>query len=523
MNLDKYKNQFENFKDKELFPSQQQGVEWFAQQNRKVNLLCAPTGSGKSLLAAVTAAMQPVKPVAYLCSSIMLQQQIEKEFPEFKVMYGRRNFRCNYLPNRQCDECSFEGDKNAKRECIENNGCLYEERKQAVLESDFQCLNYTYFMFEANYVGRFSDYSLIICDEADALEKIVTSFIRLEISNKRLKNLGLTRPRYKTAGKKGLPEWKSWARNCMNKIAVRLPDEGENPADFSESDRKYFKRLSALHSQLSLFLNCVDATWLYQERKGMFATHVFYPQWLTEDLVKAYFWKHSEKFMLMSATFPPRTVFSKQMGIAMDQLEYIELPSTFPIENRKVWLDPTAKMTYKTMQKSFTIDKILNKVRSIANDHPNEKGLIHCVNYRLVEAIGSIDPGRMITHNGQNKLEKLQRFMDSRQPKIFLSPSSTRGLDLKGNLCRWIIFVKAPFQSLADKLVSSRLFGSGPVGEQWYISDMLLEIVQGTGRACRTKDDYCVTYLLDTKAIDAITSNKEFLPQWWLESVDLKW
>ena len=524
MDYNQYKNKFFKFIDKSLFPQQIEGISWFSTVHRKVSLLCAPTGSGKSLLAATISAMQPTKPVLYLCSSIMLQHQIEKDFPEFKVMFGRSNFPCNLIPGRTAADCPYIGLKEAKQNCIEENGCPYEKRKHEVLASDYQCLNYTYFLFESNYVGRFSKYSLIICDEADVLEKVITNFIKLNISENILKKFRLPLPKFKTAtAKNGVASWKEWAEVVNEKISSKLPDESANLSDYPDDELRKIKKYRALLSQVSIFKSQVDETWLYQERKGVFKSHVFYPTWLSEKLTTDYFWRHSKKFLLMSATFPSLRVFGKQLGISLDKLEYKELPSTFPIKNRRIYLDPTIKITRKTLGDKSTLPKLLNKIKELINSHPNEKGLIHCVNYQLASEIGKINPERMILHNGQDKIDKLELFMRSENPLIFVSPSSTRGLDLKFDLCRFIIFAKAPFQSLGDKLVSNRVYGSGPLGQEWYQSDMLLEIVQGCGRANRTKDDFSVTYILDTIAVNAIQDNRDKLPNWWLEAIDIKW
>ncbi len=105
------------------------------------------------------------------------------------------------------------------------------------------------------------------------------------------------------------------------------------------------------------------------------------------------------------------------------------------------------------------------------------------------------------------------------QDGVFVSPSSIRGVDLPDDLCRFIIIAKAPFQSLADKLVSARVYGSG-LGAFWYRAICAQDIVQASGRGVRHKEDYCTTYLLDKQMEKLVVDNQNLFPRYWMEAVD---
>lgn len=108
--------------------------------------------------------------------------------------------------------------------------------------------------------------------------------------------------------------------------------------------------------------------------------------------------------------------------------------------------------------------------------------------------------------------------MNSREPLILVSPSMERGVSLDDSLCRFIIWLKAPYLSMADKLVGARLYGS-QIGNIWYKSQMLLSIVQGCGRGVRSDTDYCTTYLLDDQIRKAISKNPGMVPGWFREAL----
>ena len=99
---------------------------------------------------------------------------------------------------------------------------------------------------------------------------------------------------------------------------------------------------------------------------------------------------------------------------------------------------------------------MLNEINRLVDKHKGEKGVIHTVSYKLSQAVMNMGNDRFITHNSRDREIALNRFNRSRDG-ILVSPSSTRGIDLPDDHCRFIIVAKAPFQSLGDKLVSSRL------------------------------------------------------------------
>jgi Rad3-related DNA helicase len=197
-------------------------------------------------------------------------------------------------------------------------------------------------------------------------------------------------------------------------------------------------------------------------------------------------------------------------------MDYKEFPSTFPADNRKVVLRPVANLVYKEMENE--VPKVVNAVRGILESHRGEKGLIHTVSYKLAAAIMGIGDARLVSHNGGDKIDVLERFKESSEPLVLVSPSSERGISLNEDLCRFIIWVKAPFLSLADKMVSARIYKSA-VGNLWYASDAVMTIVQGCGRGVRSRNDRCVSYLLDEQIIKLLTKNPTLAPLWFREAV----
>jgi Rad3-related DNA helicase len=126
------------------------------------------------------------------------------------------------------------------------------------------------------------------------------------------------------------------------------------------------------------------------------------------------------------------------------------------------------------------------------------------------------DP-RLVTHNGGDKINAIEEFKNSDKPLVMVSPSSERGISLDGDKCRWVVWMKCPYLSLADKLVSARIYKSA-VGGLWYRSNALMSVVQGCGRAVRSKDDTATVYILDQQIVKLITENPTLVPKWFRDA-----
>jgi Rad3-related DNA helicase len=392
-----------------------------------------------------------------------------------------------------------------------------------------QILNYWYLLNEGNYVGRFSDYPVVICDEADTLESLLTSFVELRLSMSHLKNLDIQPPKYKTTtAYKGLESWQDWASTeAYLKITNRVKQlEGHvssiNPnASMSVQEACLVRELTQfkrLQAKLETFSNHVDESWIFQETAGKRANGwKFQPTWLTPELSNEFFFRHGERFVLMSATLLPKPILAQTLGLSSNEVEVIELPSTFPVSNRPVLLDPVADMSHKTF--AVEMPSLLAEIKRLVDKHRGNKGVIHTVSYKLNQVVMSLKNRRFITHNSRDKDIALKRFADSKDG-ILVSPSSTRGVDLPDDECRFIIIAKAPFQSLGDKLVKSRVYGAGGLGAFWYRAMCAQNIVQASGRGVRHQNDHCTTYVLDKQACGLIVDNQSLFPRYWMEAVD---
>ena len=134
-------------------------------------------------------------------------------------------------------------------------------------------------------------------------------------------------------------------------------------------------------------------------------------------------------------------------------------------------------------------------VNEIMNQHPDDKGIIHAVNYKIANYIKeNISSARLLVHDSTNRDKVLQQHITNKEPTILLSPSMMEGVDLADDASRFQIVCKVPFPYLGDLVVQKRMKND----DLWYPYQTAKSIIQALGRSIRNEKDYAITYLLDS-------------------------
>ena len=217
----------------------------------------------------------------------------------------------------------------------------------------------------------------------------------------------------------------------------------------------------------------------------------------------------------MSATILSSDQFVRDMGLKRSDVEFIQLPSTFPPERRPIYRQPVAEMSYK--KKAIESPKMVKAVRKIIQANPDKNILVHTVSYQLTKMIvDSLDDGRpTVTYNdADGRMDALEQFKAS-SGAVMVAPSMGRGVNLPYELCDIVILAKVPFPALSDPQIKSRLYRGGSRGREWYICQTIREMIQSSGRGMRYEDDSCEIYILDSLFDDVYKRNRKLFPKWW--------
>ena len=469
-----------------------------------------PTGTGKSAIATGLQKIADAK-MLYVVHTRQLQDQLETDFPYAKVLKGRRNYIPPYARLGQtCADC--EKTKQHKQcSLCRDSLCPYEVAKKALLASSFGIINGALFLTEANYVGRLPEvgWDWTVFDEGEQLEDALMGFVEVRVSKKVVRDLRLLPPELKTKWQ----SWVPWAQETSKRIA--------NYIQLQQLEPKEERRLERTADNLANFAASVDENrpWINCSPRDTWyeGPWIFKPVMVSE-FADQFVWQHGKRFLIMSATILSVEQWCRDLGVARSEVEFISLPSTFPVENRRIIFRPAATMNHDKSQQN--VGMMVRAIGDILAAHYSEQVLIHAHSYWLTRQIieRSHYAKRMISYTEADERDRALADFKAGKARILVAPSMERGIDLPGNLCRVIIFAKVPFPNLGDPQVKTRLYGSRK-GQLWYAVQTARAVVQGTGRGMRAADDKCISYILDVSFERWYEQWRRLLPDWWREAL----
>jgi hypothetical protein len=163
-------------------------------------------------------------------------------------------------------------------------------------------------------------------------------------------------------------------------------------------------------------------------------------------------------------------------------------------------------MAYLSLKKGEADEaaEYLSKVNQCPQKTMNE-GLVAYLQGDLNKAIQLVEQAR--AQGVAEATRQLEEFKKSESPMVLISPSMNEGVDLPGDLCRFQIIYKLPYPDLADKQIRLR----ANADEDWYNYKTSLALIQAYGRGMRHEDDYCTTYLIDSRKRQFVKKDR-FMP-----------
>lgn len=292
----------------------------------KVVLLDAPTGSGKTLIGELVRQQLDTRAL-YLCSSLQLQEQFARDFPDAAILKGRTNYPTADSPSKfpdlnagdcvkerdtlpacfDCDPDNLSPDSMHCKWCHPVKACPYEMAKATAIRTPLVCTNTAYFLHEANYVGSLPlQRGLVIVDESDTLEDVLMSFVEVHVSARKAKEYGISPPSKKTVQS----SWEEWAVMAQDTLAgFRINGNSIS----SIRARKSLERLRANVKRLNDPETGIRAGgWVYT---GYDKGDISFKPIEVSHLAQDYLWRHAPKWLLMSATTISFDVMATTLGL----------------------------------------------------------------------------------------------------------------------------------------------------------------------------------------------------------------
>ncbi len=533
-------------KFKEWRPYQQDTVEKILNSDKKFLVLEAPCGFGKSPAAVAISNLfhksrcerdsapnhecscgqhpelervdRAKSKTIYVASTKHLQGQVLKDFPTAKMVKGRNNFGCPYKGNLvTAAECWFEAKGEGARKCPLYGECKYFVQRNAAMKARLSIHNYAFFL-NAQRGCLFRDFDLLILDEAHTAENALMGFVAFKFTFNQFRFADTEFP--SDNRQEALEVLEGMKFTLEGKIHVM---EQKLTEDSDIRDLKELQRVKNLYRGIEDFLDIYEENWLFDHHKDKRTPKKSYiefrPVWV--DKFGHYLWENLReggKVLLMSATIGDFPMFCKLLGIPEDQAEFLSLPSTFPVKNRRIIFRPVGRLSSKSYGQNR--EDMLTMAEKLAEEHSKEKGVVHTISYAIARDIeDNIDfklRNRMVfPKSGDDKELVLKNFRKSKEPLILVSPAMGLGVDLEDDTARWQVIVKVPFAYLGDEQVRIRLHEN----EKWYRVDAANRCIQTAGRIVRSYEDYGVTYLLDTNFYWFFNTDPGIFPEWFREAV----
>ncbi len=520
----------------EFRPAQLQALERIKVSKKRFILLQAPTGSGKSLIVAAAQRLLRTR-FLYTCHTKQLQAQFVDDFAcdlEGKgyavELKGRANYptlryrhlfpkinasMCTAKKEVHCRWCC-DGDCNpngitgadGRELCFAKLDCPYRVQKAHAAGADLAVVNTALFLNEANFVGQFSGWPWLVLDEADLIESALMNFVEVEITRRWIERLGLEPPKKKTVQE----AWIEWASNvALPAVTAELQ---RLESEYGVEDMRRQQELERMQRKLEFFLREVSekGRWVFlPEAERWTFKPVFVSKYAEQHL-----WRHADRFMLMSATIISPDEMAHSLGIPRDEIDFIDLPSTFPPERRPIYYLPAANITKKT--EGVERPKAIAALDAILDNHPNDKVLVHTVSYDYAQQTVAMSrhKKRMLTYDQAKDREvKLEEFKRAPNGTVLVASSMERGVNLPGDLCRVAVVMKVPFLNLGDKQIATHLHSNKKTGQLWYNVSAIRTLVQMCGRGMRSASDRCDVYILDAQFERLYRENKYLFPEWW--------
>lgn len=522
----------------EFRPAQVQALEWaeeMAERGKRYLCLEAPTGVGKSLLAACWArrAYGPAKGLV-LTHTLSLLRQYEGTLRVPRIE-GRRHFYCNKAWSTCAEAC-----RAGRSPCGYN--CPYTRQWREASEFGVGVTTYSLWGVLPQLPEHYP-LGVLVCDEAHLLLDAATDAQTLHLPC----GYGVLDDVMWEAAEGRRP-----LSSALEKAARVLDEKSRGRHDELGAALHHLASWAGSAAARSrdgqaCVITCVPHRWAEldsfcgPEHLPPYAWRVS-PVW--PDLL-GFVHRHlpaaDGRVMFMSATlsaFLPHGLFWDDRAVAEvragertspeDLVASLSLPSPFPAGRRPVFVWPAVRMSRHTDGVGYLA--LARAILRIMEHYRDAKGIVHLSSFsqvgRLCQALRQVAQGEgppVIYHGpvpgGEpDRNRAISSFREAPAPCWLVSPSIHTGEDYPDDMARVNIVAKLPFPDRGDPLTDARCRDEAR-GKLFQAATTCSRLVQAYGRTTRSADDWSHTYILDANVCWLLAGHRDLFPTFFLEAV----
>jgi len=504
----------------------------FAAGNDAV-LVRAPTGSGKSLLARAVAGAARTPEEAdpaeaagayYTTPQVSQLDDVAEDdlLSDLNVIRGKGNYTC-ILP----DETTTPVDRapcarQSGYDCSIQHRCPYYADRAIASNRSIAAMTLAYFMQTAGS-EVFGKRDVVVIDEAHGLSEWAEMYATVDLRPRTVPVWDDVGVPDVTESEDSLERTARFAETLAG-VCKRATEDLTASDELTPGEAARRDRLQDLRSELDWFVSdyrdpTSTTTWVVDQPDGEGTPITIKPldpgRYLHHTV-----WDRGNKFALLSATILDKDAFCRGVGLDPSTVALVDVPHTFPLENRPLYDVTQGKMTYE--HRDETLPDVARLLVRLMAHHPAEKGIVHCHSYAIQERLADrLDDfgvaARIRAHDRESRDAALEEWKATTDPDVFLSVKMEEALDLRGDLARWQVCCKAPYLNTNDSRVARRL-AEGQWA--WYYRVALRTVIQAAGRVVRAPDDHGATYLADSSLLDLFDRARTDMPDWFVDAVD---
>jgi Rad3-related DNA helicase len=505
-------------------------------------ILDAPTGSGKSIIAMYLSNYfyEKYNKTGYiLTSNLALQDQYESDFyrfnqPNFISLKGYQNYTCSVsntsVKDGFCRSYNLPMPQVKKLDCYDS--CSYYKRRTGAINSATALLNYQYWLVQKNYVqiklgfSSFKKRDFIFFDEAHNIDMILhghfISYLNknLDIDLRKLYSIFTKHkinynPHFFTSDYNYLRFNNTVADHIkkLNEIYLKFKDIRVNCNSVKDEYQKtvnlkipsmsptMIEEIALINSvydcicKIEDFLHyIVDVNQLQNIVITKNEDSIHYNSVDSRKYFALFFHRHCPPIKIfMSATWGSNFGFiMKNYSLDPNVTKVIRVDPQWNFDKSPIFfLKNSGEMTYNKKQTS--IYRNLSILEKIIEEHKEDNGIIHTVNYEISSFIKQrIKNPKLIFYNGSKEKEvAIEKFL--KEGGILVGPSHFEGMNFENDTSRFQVLMKVPYMTLADSFVSEK----SKRNPTWYNWKTFLTLLQSLGRSIRNDSDWCKTYIID--------------------------